>query len=53
MPGAKRHSSIFLAVHAGTWFAQAHGGQGAAAAGAFDALPVADKQALLAFLGCI
>ncbi len=32
---------------------QAHGGQGAAAASAFDALTDTDKQALIAFLGCI
>jgi mono/diheme cytochrome c family protein len=32
---------------------QAHGGQGAAAASAFDALSDADKQALIAFFGCI
>jgi len=31
----------------------AHGGQGAAAAAAFQALSDADKQALLAFLDCI
>jgi hypothetical protein len=31
----------------------AHGGQGAAAVSAFDALTDTDKQALLAFLGCI
>jgi mono/diheme cytochrome c family protein len=32
---------------------RAHGGQGAAAAGAFEQLTDADKAALLAFLGCI
>lgn len=32
---------------------QAHGGQGGAAAGAFQALSDANKQELLAFLGCI
>jgi CxxC motif-containing protein (DUF1111 family) len=32
---------------------RAHGGQGAAAAGAFEQLTDADKVALLAFLGCI
>jgi len=31
----------------------AHGGQGAGARSAFQALPAADQQALLAFLGCI
>jgi CxxC motif-containing protein (DUF1111 family) len=32
---------------------RAHGGQGAAAASAFEQLTDADKAALLAFLGCI